>query len=151
MEPSSKSFISSTFWTDSTGPAAAIATLNQMKQIKSWDKIVKIGKKIKKFWQIMSKKYNVAIKISGLDSMPLFNFKDDLNLYYKTFITQELLKRRILATNSVYCCIDHEKYLEKYFKEFELVFSKIAYIKKNESILNNLEFPVSMPGFERLN
>ena len=38
MENAKKSFISSTFWTDSTGPAAAISTLKEMKRLKSWEK-----------------------------------------------------------------------------------------------------------------
>ncbi len=151
MQSATKSFISSTFWTDSTGPASAVVTLNEMKKIKSWKKICALGKKIKKFWRKLSIKYNLQLEISGLDSMPLFNFKDDLNLYYKTYITQELLKKKILATNSVYCCVDHKIYLKKYFIEFEKIFKKISYIKKNESILKYLEFPVSMPGFQRLN
>ena len=36
METAQKSFISSTFWTERIGPAAAIETLNQMKKLKSW-------------------------------------------------------------------------------------------------------------------
>ncbi len=151
MEKSKKSFISSTFWTDSTGPAAAIATLEEMKKVKSWKKTVLIGKKIKKFWKSLSKKYNIELNISGLDSMPTFNFKNKLNLYFKTFITQELLKKNILATNTVYCCIDHEKYLHKYFKELDIVFKKIKFIINNESILDYLDYPVSNPGFSRLN
>ena len=33
-----------------------------------------------------------------------------------------MLKKNILATNSVYCCVQHEKYLN-YFTELEKYFS----------------------------
>ena len=52
MESALNSFISSTFWTDATGPAAAISTLKEMKKIKSWSKITSTGKKIKKILEI---------------------------------------------------------------------------------------------------
>ena len=51
-----KSFISSTFWTDATGPAAALSTLKEMERIKSWKKITKIGRRIKMKWLKLSKK-----------------------------------------------------------------------------------------------
>ena len=47
MEKSENSFVSSTFWSERIGPAAAIATLEKMKQEKSWIKITKFGKKLK--------------------------------------------------------------------------------------------------------
>ena len=51
METAQKSFISSTFWTERIGPAAAIETLNQMKKLKSWKIIDSNGKYIIKNWQ----------------------------------------------------------------------------------------------------
>ena len=151
MSKSIKSFISSTFWTDATGPAAAISTLNEMERIKSWKKISKTGKKIKNKWAKLSKKYEIKIRIQGIDALPSFSFDSKLNLYLKTFITQEMLKKNILATNSVYCCVEHEKYLSIYFAELEKIFSKIKNILQIKNISNYLRFPVSQPGFSRLN
>ena len=48
MESAQKTFISSTFWSERIGPTAALATLNEMERVKSWIKISKIGKKIKR-------------------------------------------------------------------------------------------------------
>ena len=75
MKSAENSFISSTFWTDNIGAVAALETLKEMKRTKSWEKIKNIGKKIKKFWVSISKKYKLDIEISGLDAMPSFNFK----------------------------------------------------------------------------
>ena len=65
------------------------------------------------------KKYKIKINIQGIDPLPSFSFDSKLNLYLKTYLTQEMLKKNILATNSVYCCVQHEKYLEIYFTELE--------------------------------
>ena len=151
MEKAKSSFISSTFWTDSLGPAAAIFTLEKMEQNKSWRKISLTGKKIKTFWKKMSTKYKIKLEISGLDAMPMFRFKSLKNNYYKSYITQEMLKKNILATNTVYCCTEHDKYLTKYFREFEKIFKKLSEIDKNESISKHLKSPVSQSGFGRLN
>ena len=46
MSYASSTFISSTFWTERVGPAAALETLNVMEKTKSWQKITLTGKKI---------------------------------------------------------------------------------------------------------
>ena len=48
MEEGSDSFISSTFWSDRSGPVAALETLKVMKKLNSWKYISKLGKKSKK-------------------------------------------------------------------------------------------------------
>ncbi len=151
MKSAENSFISSTFWTDNLGAVAAIETLKEMKRLKSWIKIKKIGKKIKKFWMNISKKYQLDLEISGLDAMPSFNFKSKKNDYYKTYITQEMLKKNILASNTVYCCINHDKFLQTYFKELEKLFKRIKYFENEGNILNHISSPIIKKGFDRLN
>ena len=151
MDFSRQSFISSTFWTDSLGPASALSTLQQMEKIKSWEKISSIGKKIKKEWKKIGKKYNVSLKVSGLDSMPMFTFASPKNQYYKNFITQEMLKKNILASNTVYCCIQHDKYLNLYLNELDKIFKKIKEFENGKNIMSYLENPISNNGFGRLN
>ena len=56
MNMANESFISSTFWTEKIGYVAGLATIDEMKKIKSWDKINLIGKKSKNFGQIQLKK-----------------------------------------------------------------------------------------------
>ena len=53
MEASKKSFISSTFWTERIGPAAALQTLESMEKLKSWEIISDIGKEISKIEKIV--------------------------------------------------------------------------------------------------
>jgi glutamate-1-semialdehyde aminotransferase/aryl-alcohol dehydrogenase-like predicted oxidoreductase len=151
MKSAYNSFISSTFWSERLGPAAAVATLDEMKRVKSWLKIISIGKKIKKYWYSLGKKYNVKISITGLNSMPSLNFISKKNLYYKTYLTQELLKKKILSSNVIYCSVSHEKYLKIYFREFKKLFEKISRFEKGYNVLGYLEHPLARPGFQRLN
>ena len=53
-----------------------------------------------------------------------FQFKLD-NLKLKTFFTQEMLKKKILATSSIYLSTCHtEKIIEKYLQLMNEIFSK---------------------------
>ena len=47
MEAAQNTFISSTFWTERIGPTAALATLKVMEDIKSWEIITLIGRKMR--------------------------------------------------------------------------------------------------------
>ncbi len=94
MEAVQSTFISSTFWTERIGPTAALKTLEIMESISSWKTITKIGKDIGKGWISLAEKYNLRMHISGLPSLINFKILSDDWLKYKTFITQEMLKKR---------------------------------------------------------
>jgi glutamate-1-semialdehyde aminotransferase/spore coat polysaccharide biosynthesis protein SpsF (cytidylyltransferase family) len=147
MNYSNSTFISSTFWTERIGSTAGLKTLEIMEKIKSWEIISKIGVRIKKEWQYLSKKHKIKISIQGLNSLPNFNFESD-NLLYKTFISQELLKRGILAGNSIYVCLEHKrKILDKYFDALDFVFYKIKESTKNDIKKQKLlDGPVCISG-----
>ena len=148
-------FISSTFWTDRIGSVAALETLKVMEKIKSWETITAIGKKIKKNWIFLKEKYKLELDIyEGIESLPRFNFKSPNNLFYKTYISQEFIKKNFLVTNSIYACILHNSnQLNKYFEILDEIFLKIKKIENDELILENLlDGPVCISGLrERVN
>jgi glutamate-1-semialdehyde aminotransferase/spore coat polysaccharide biosynthesis protein SpsF (cytidylyltransferase family) len=138
MESAKSTFISSTFWTERIGPTAALETIKIMENIKSWEIISNIGNKIKKNWELISNKNNVKIDIRGIDAIPNFSFKSKNSLFYKTLITQEMLKNNIFASNAVYCCILHDdKILKKYFNILDDIFFKIKKIESGKLSINN--------------
>ena len=78
----------------------------------------------------------------------LIYFNSDNNIKYKTLITQEMLKKKILASNLIFCSISHkDKVLKKYFDILESIFSKISKIEKGEKNINDyLKSPAAMIG-----
>ena len=148
MEAAKSSFISSTFWTERIGSVAALKTLEVMNKYKSWEQISKIGKSIKANWLKLSEDHNVKINIMGIDSIPNFNFPHKDNLFFKTYISQEMLKHKILAGNSIYVCIDHNKnILQKYYNILDIIFKKIKNcIDEKEKIQSLLKGPVCIAG-----
>ena len=153
MESINKTFISSTFWTDSSGPTAALKTIEIMEKTKSWNYITKLGGYIKKNWNKLSKKHNLKIQISGINSLCKFNFMSNHNQKYKTFITQEMLNKGILATNMIYVSLAHNKsVIKKYFKELDNIFFTISKCENHkEDIFKYLIAPVAETDFARLN
>ena len=153
MEAAQNTFISSTFWTERIGPSAALKTLEVMEKIKSWKILPSIGEKIIKKWKEISLSNGIKITISGIITIPSFNFEGENSLIYKTYFTQEMLKKGFLAGNIIFVSIVHnEKILQKYFNAFEYVFSKINKLnKQNKKIEKFLEGPVCHSTFRRLN
>ena len=153
MKKAEKSFISSTFWTERIGFAAGIKTLEVMKKKKSWKKIIASGKYLNKKWLELARKYNIKISISGIESITSFIFLSKNNLKYKTFITQEMLKKKYLASNLIFLNIFHtKKIINEYIKNLEPIFKLIEKFEKNElKISNYLKGPVCWTSFSRLN
>lgn len=152
MDYAQKTFISSTFWTERVGPTAALKTLELMKQIKSWKIIYKKGEYFKQRLSKLGQKYDLPIKVFGSNGIPSFTFESKDSLKYKTFITQEMLKSNILASNVIYISVKHSsKMFKDYFNCLELIFEKIADCEKTYKIDKLLEGPVCHATFQRLN
>jgi len=153
MQAAQKTFISSTFWTERIGPTAALKTLEVMEREKSWDKITNIGNGISKQWKLLAKKHDINIKTWGLSALSGYTFDSPYALSYKTLVTQEMLKKRYLATNSVYVCTEHKKEIVKgYFSELDKIFAIIKTCENGDlDIENLLEGPICHSGFSRLN
>ena len=153
MEAAQTSFISSTFWTERIGPTAALATLKVMEEIKSWEIITSIGKKVQEGWKSLASLHGLEIEVAGIPSLSTYSFKSENALAYKTLIAQEMLKKNILASTNFYASISHEdSYLEKYFLELDKVYAIIKKCEHKELKINNLLVgPICHSGFKRLN
>jgi glutamate-1-semialdehyde 2,1-aminomutase len=150
MEYAQSTFISSTFWTERIGPAAALKTLEVMQKNKSWEVITNIGKDVAKKWEAISKTNNLKISISGLPALSSFSFISPKALEFKTYLTQEMLKRGILASNTFYACTEHKsEKLEIYFNELNDIFKFISIHQEN--IEKYIDGKVCHSGFKRIN
>ena len=132
MKNFDKTFVSSTFWTERIGSVAAISTINFMKKNKTYLFLKKQGKKIKSEWKKISQSTNVEIDVYSLDSIPIFSFKKFHNLR-KTYLTQEMLKKGIIASNIIYVSISHNnKILKIYFKNLKNIFKTISTLSEKD-------------------
>lgn len=148
MTYANNSFISSTFWSERTGYVAGVKTLEILKRKKPWVQILKMGKLLKKKIRYLAKKNLLKIKVYGIDSIPTYIFKYENDLAYRTLVTQEMLKEKILATNSVYLCTKHTNLmLNKYLSCLDKVFNLIKKCEiKKINIREVLKSPVRISG-----
>ena len=147
MKKAENTFISSTFWGERIGYTAALSSISEFKRLKIFKIIKTNGEMIKNTWNYLSKKYNEPIKIMGTNGIPSFEFLKN-HTKKKTFLTQEMLKNKILATNMVYVSIYHnKKNIQKYIKTLDKVFYKI----KNENLNSILKSKVCFKPINRIN
>ena len=152
MSNVTNTFISSTFWGERIGYTAALKTLEVMEKTKSWKKINNLGEKIIKKLKNLSKFHNIKMYISEMPSIIKFGFVSKNDLNYKTLITQEMLKKNILATSSIYIsCAHDQKILNKYFACLKKIFYMIKKCENGQDINNYLDVPAAKKFFNRLN
>jgi glutamate-1-semialdehyde aminotransferase len=115
--------------------------------LKVFKKIKDNGEMIKNTWHSLSKKHNVPIKIMGTNGIPSFEFLKN-HTKNKTFLTQEMLKNKILATNMIYISVFHNKEnIQKYIKILDKIFHKI----KNKNINSILKSKLCFKPINRIN
>ena len=77
MDSAQSTFISSTFWTERIGPAAALKTLEVMERVQSWKTITDTGKIIGQRWIQLAEQRNIAIVLSGLSALVSYQFRGE--------------------------------------------------------------------------
>ena len=151
MEAAQTSFISSTFWTEAIGTAAANKTLELMKRDRSWEQISQTGRLVKESWRGLAAEHSLEIEVFGLDALAMFRFLDDRHNEFKTFITQEMLKRGFLAGTSFYVSTAHRQSdVEDYLEALSAVFREIAHHQDAPSRVGLLDSFEAHQTFKRL-
>ena len=151
MKMADKTFISSTFWSERIGPSAALKTIEIIERDKTFLKIRSLDSKVRTIWKKLSKLHKVKITIEGMEGIPTFKFNYKENLEFKTYLTQEMLKKKILATNTVYLSSSHESsFLDIYANNLDKIFKNIKNcIDQKISIYEILQSPVSQIGLRQ--
>jgi glutamate-1-semialdehyde 2,1-aminomutase len=73
-------------------------------------------------------------------------------LKYKTYVTQEMLKEGILASNIFYISASHnKKHFDIYFEKLDDIFYNLSSLQNFGNIDELLEQEVCKSGFGRLN
>jgi glutamate-1-semialdehyde 2,1-aminomutase len=150
MEAAQNSFISSTYWTDKIGSAAALKTIEKMKEVDVPTHLSKIGKMVQEGWASLAENTNIKLKVGGI--YPFSNFVFDNNhLELKTLYTQLMLEKGFLATNACIISFAHkEEHVNKYMEAVDEVFGQLAKIVEEGDIKKYLKSKESHSGFKRL-
>ena len=152
MRAAESTFISSTFWTERIGPVAALASLDEMKVKKSWEKIPTLGAEIKIFWETLFDDLEMKHRIAGLDAIPEFVIESEHWTEIKTFITQEMLSRGFLASSAIYFSTEHdEQSISDYKEAFSEVIRETRELIEVGNLRSKLRGSPQQIGFRRFN
>jgi len=151
MEVAQDTFISSTYWTERIGPAAAVATIKKYIRCDVHKHLNALGKMVQDGWSTAARTAGLSADVGGIYPLGHFSFKCNEPLVAKTLFTQEMLKKHYLATTAFYPSYGHKKRdIERYLMAVRDVFSVIAKALKCGNAAQLLKGPVCHTGFKRL-
>ena len=151
MEAAQDTFISSTVWTERTGPAAALAMLEKHERDDVPAQLYATGLAVKRVWQDNAALTGLDIHVGGLDPLAHFSFNGLNANAQRTLFTQEMLDRGFLAGSAFYAMAAHtDEDVADYADACREVFGLIASAKATGSVEGRLRGPIAHSGFKRL-
>lgn len=154
MDAAQGTFISSTFFTERIGLAAALKSVELYQKNRVWEKQIEYGNQVRNGWEKSAKANGIDIEIGGIPSLIHFIIKgQESPLVYQTYFTQEMLRRGYIAGTSFYASYAHSKgIIEEYLQNVEDVFKGLAdKMGDGKGVEKALEGPVCHGHFGRLN
>lgn len=152
MEAAQRTFVSSTYWTEGIGPAAALATLTRLKEINAVAHIENIGDLTCQGWRDAAQRQGVPITVGGIPALCHFSFQHgDDSRALMTLFTQAMLERGYLANGVFYpTCAHTPADVERYLQAVDGVFALIKTAIDQGNVASLLRGPVAHSGFARL-
>jgi len=151
MQAAQGSFISSTFWSEGVGPAAAVACVRKMMSLDVPAHLKQIGSLVIAGWQSLGQKHGLPVKTPGRPEMALLAFDHPESAALLTLMTARMLKRGFLAAGGFNPMLAHEpRHVEVYLAALDEVFAGLAAAIRDGDITARIGGPVKHTGFARL-
>lgn len=151
MEASRKTFISSTFWTERIGFAAALETLRQMEIEDAPKRIDELGARFRTLWEEQASELGLTVSFSGMLALTSLSIEHITPALQKTLLTNLFLDEGFLAGSAFYASIAHEDSLEnRYCKSMGGVLRVISAALEQDRLEDMAGPERARRGFERL-
>lgn len=151
MQAAQSTFISSTYWTERIGPAAALATLRKHRDCQVSRHLIRMGTLVQKGWREAAERAGVPLQVGGIAPLSHFAFVGEQAQAARTLFTQGMLERGFLASNAFYATYAHQdQHVESYLDAAQEVLALVAEALEHNTVLAQLKGPVAHTGFRRL-
>ncbi len=151
MEAAQRTFISSTYWTERVGPAAAIATIEKHRRERVSDHLVETGNMVQAGWKNLASKHGLEISVGGIPPLSHFAFTDEGAPALKAYFVQLMLDNGFLASSSFYPMFAHRnEHVSAYLEATDAAFGEIARAKDAGEVKSLLRGSPAGEGFKRL-
>ena len=136
MTAADDSFISSSYWTDGIGTAAALAVLDKMETEKVFESVWKKGEALQNTLRGISEQYPLcALVVGGMPASPTFTFTSTCGTAAKQLFIAKMLERGFLVSGIFYLMQAHQpEHLSLFTACFEEVLECIERSIENGSI-----------------
>jgi len=152
LEGAHGSFISSTYWTESVGPTAALAAVDKIERTRVWEYVAAVGGQVQDDWRTLGAKHGLPIHVDdAYPCLATFAFTEDPAIL-KTLYTVLMLEQGFLGGTAIYPTLAHTpEILDKHRDAVDKVFELIAGHIKAGDAEDAIGGPVCHSGFTRLN
>jgi glutamate-1-semialdehyde 2,1-aminomutase len=151
MDGAHGSFISSTYWTESLGPVAALAVLQAMRETDVPGHVRRVGMQVQQAWLSHANPLGLRVKVGGFPSLATLSFDYPEGEMLRTIFTQQMLQRGFLAGAAFYPTLAHtDSVVNSYTVALGEVFEKMAKAIEAGNIWQLLQGEVAKSGFARL-
>jgi glutamate-1-semialdehyde 2,1-aminomutase len=152
MSGAHDSFISSTYWTEGVGFAAALATLRKLGQMNAPAHVFRLGTRVQNLWRELGARHELPLEVDdGYPCFAHFAFTGEHANELRTLFAQEMLQRGFLAAVSFYPTMAHTPaVVDLYAEAVEETFAQLAEALASGDVAARLRGPVAHAGFRRL-
>lgn len=153
MREADASFISSSYWTDGIGTAAALAVLEKVQRLNVqevvWDRGVKLQEELK---AVAERHSSCKIVIGGMPATPTLNFQlGKESLAAKALYIRKMLDHGFLVSSTFYLMYAHEEQQNsKLIDALDLVLGEIEHVIVAGRLMEEEGSNQSQSGFARL-
>ena len=151
MSAAEETFISSTYWTERIGPAAALATLRKHRAKDVGSHLIAIGSLVQEGWRREAAAANLDVTVSGIPPLASISFGGDDGQAAATLYTQLMLEEGFLAGRAFYPSLAHDhEHVDSYLTSVRRVFAALSEAISKGEVRRRLNGPVAHIGFRRL-
>jgi len=127
MTAAQSTFISSAYWTEGIGPAAAVACIEKMQRIDVPSHLAEIGTRLTEGWRALGERTGVAVTTGGRPANVITGFEHPEASELQTLFTIRMLDRGFLASAGFNPTLAHQsRHVDEYLVAAEEVFAEIG-------------------------
>lgn len=150
MEAVQRTFISSTYWTERVGPAAALATIDALERRDGAATMAAAGDRMRRGWSEAAAAAGIAIETKGVAPLPSFVIQHEARAALATLYTQWMLDEGYLASGAFYAtCAHDDATIDRALEASSRCFTRMKAAIDEGRIESSLTGPVASAGLRK--
>lgn len=153
MDAANPSFISSSYWTDGVGPAAALACIRKMRAEHVQPQIWQLGEKLQSgLRQIAARHSSLQMQIGGMPCAPSIAFQlGESSAAAKALMIRQMLSRGFLFSSQLYVMWPHtERQIDDGLSALDESLAEIGKLQADGRLISEAGIRETQGGFARL-